>query len=81
MKSVICGGYQHLSVDACAAYLGIPAHTVEEAIYITGKLEGMPIRFGGHMPDLSGPKVVHGAPLLGEGYCTHRLGAYLGGRY
>jgi len=80
MRSVICGGYQHQSIDACAAYLGVPAHEVEQAIYITGKLEGKPVRFGPESaPDA--PRVVHGEPLLGKGYCVHRLGAYLGGRY
>jgi hypothetical protein len=80
MPSVICGGFLHPSVNACAAYHGVPEHVVEESLYVTGMLEGMSIRFGpDYAPDAL--TVVYGQVLLGKGHCVHRLGAYHGERF
>jgi len=80
MRSVICGGYQHQSLESCAAHHGVAVQAVEEGIYVTGRLNGLLIRFGPE-PAPDGLSVVHGEPLLARGYCTHRLGVYYGGGY
>ena len=81
MRAVICGGFRHRSIISCAAHHGVSRSAVEYALYVTGRLGYLPIKFDDEPSDVIEPTIVHGEALLAAGHCIHRLGVYHGGRY
>ncbi len=86
MRAIICGGVEYPTIVRCAMDREVSIARVQYALQVTGMLDGFPISYADPDPvrgECVAPRVVHssGEPLLLAGYCTHRLGAYLGGRY
>lgn len=86
MRAIICAGVRFPTIKECAEAKKSGIKRVQYALQVTGMLDGLPISYADPDPswiDTYSQQVIHsqGEPLLRQGYCTHRLGVYHGGRF